>query len=103
MIWLLFSRRRREEFKRWFRAPAKWWERILSVLASAILFAVFGFVAFLFLGPASQSLEELLHRLSLWGGLAATAGVVLSLTFPKAMLCFAYPFSLIGSGDLEVH
>ena len=41
MLWLLFSRRHRAEFVKWFRSPAKWWERLVAALAAGIVFAVF--------------------------------------------------------------
>ena len=97
MIWLLFSRRRREEFKRWFLTPAKWWERLLAALASAVVFAIVGFIVRLFAAPLPLlPLEALFHVILLWSGLSALGGVILGMLFPKVMICVAYPFSLLS-------
>jgi hypothetical protein len=97
MIWLLFSRRHREDFKRWFRAPTKWWERLVAALAAAIVFAILGLVARLCWAPLPLlPLESLLQTILLWCGLAALAGITLGLAFTKSMLCAVYPFSLLS-------
>jgi hypothetical protein len=94
MIWLLFFRRHREGFKRWFAAPARWWERLLAVVASTVVFAILGLVARLIVAPLPLlPLNELLQTILLWSGSGASAGVLLALMFPKTMLCIVYPFS----------
>jgi hypothetical protein len=101
MIWLLLLRRHRESFKRWFAAPAAWWERLLAAVASAVVFAILGLVVRLAVAPLPLlPLSELLQTVLLWSGSGALTGVVLGLVFPKTMLCIAYPFSTLL--DLEV-
>ena len=106
MIWLLLFRRRREEFKRWFAAPAKWWERVLAAVASAIVFAILGLVVRLVVAPLPLlPLDQLLQTILLWSGGGAVTGVVLAILFPKTMLCVVYPFSTlldVEIGDVEV-
>jgi hypothetical protein len=101
MIWLLLFRRHRVGFKRWFAAPAAWWERLLAVVASAFVLAILGLVVRLLVAPLPLlPLSELFQTVLLWSGSGALAGVVLGLVFPKTMLCIAYPFSTLL--DLEV-
>jgi hypothetical protein len=106
MIWLLLFRRHRESFKRWFAAPARWWERALAAVASAVVFAILGLVARLFWAPLPLlPLDQLLLTVLLWSGGGALAGVVLAILFPKTMLCVVYPFSSlldVEVGDVEV-
>jgi hypothetical protein len=101
MIWLLLSRRHRDGFKAWFRAPAKWWERGLAVVASVFVFALIGLVARIFSGPLLLlPIGDLLRTVALWSGTFALIGAVLAVLFPKLMLCAIYPFSLL---EVEVH
>ena len=111
MLWLLLFRRDREAFKRWFAAPAKWWERVLAAVASAVVFAVLGLVARLIAAPLPLlPLNELFLAVLAWSGGGALTGVLLALLFPKAMLCIVYPFSSLLDvevadtevGDIEV-
>ena len=103
MIWLLFFRRHRKEFKRWFAAPARWWERVLAALASAVVGAILGLVArLLWADLPLLPLDELLRTILIWSGGGALTGVLLGLLFPKTMLCVVYPFSLLEAGDVEV-
>jgi hypothetical protein len=96
MIWLLLFRRHREGFKRWFAAPAQWWERLLAAVASTVVLAVVGLVARLAWAPLPLlPLNELFQTLLLWSGSGALAGVLLGIMFPKTMLCIAYPFSFL--------
>ena len=102
MIWLLFFRRHREGFKRWFAAPAKWWERLLAVAASAVVFAILGLVARLFWAPLPLlPLDQLLLTVLLWSGGGALVGVVLAILFPRTMLCVVYPFSTLLDVEVE--
>ena len=94
MIWLLLFRRHREGFKAWFRSPPKWWERVLALIASVVVFAIIGLVARFFSGPVPLlPLEDLLRTVALWSGTFAMTAAVLALLFPKTMLCVVYPFS----------
>lgn len=103
MIWLLFSSKHRQEFKRWFQSPARWWERLLAAVASALVLAVLGLVARLFAGPLPLlPVEVLLQTVLAWAGLAALSGVLLGTLFPKVMLCAVYPFSLVTIGSDDV-
>jgi hypothetical protein len=106
MIWLLLFRRHREGFKRWLAAPARWWERLLAAVASAVVFAILGLVARLIVAPLPLlPLDQLLQTIVLWSGGGALIGVLLALLFPKAMLCIVYPFSSLLDaevGDVEV-
>src|SRR5262245_6625626 len=96
MIWLLLVRRHREGFKRWLAAPAKWWERLLAAVASAVVFAILGLVARLIVAPLPLlPLDQLLRTILLWSGGSALAGVLLGLLLPKTMLCITYPFSTL--------
>ena len=96
MIWLLLFQRHREAFTAWFRAPAKWWERALAVIASVVVFAIIGLVARLISGPLPLlPLDDLLRTVALWSGTFAVAAAVLAALFPKPMLCVVYPFSLL--------
>jgi hypothetical protein len=96
MIWLLLSRRHREEFKAWFRAPARWWERALAIVASVVVFAIVGLVARFISGPLPLlPVGDLLRTVALWSGSFAVAAAVLAVLFPKPMLCAVYPFSLL--------
>jgi uncharacterized protein YacL len=102
MIWLLFFRRHREGFERWFAMPAKWWERALAAAASAVVFAILGLVVRLIVAPLSLlPLNELFQTILLWSGGAALTGVMLGLLFPKTMLCIAYPFSTLLDVEVE--
>lgn len=97
MIWLLFFRRHRENFKVWFRAPAKWWERVLAAVSSLVVFAIIGLIVRLFAAPLPLlPLETLLQTLLLWSGVPGLSAAVLGVFFPKTMLCAVYPFSLIS-------
>lgn len=106
MIWLLLFRRHREGFKRWFASPARWWERALAALASAVVGAILGLVARLFWAPLPLlPLNELFQTILLWSGGGALTGVLLGILFPKTMLCIVYPFSSlleVEVGDVEV-
>jgi hypothetical protein len=106
MIWLLLFRRHREGFKRWFAAPAAWWERVLAAVASAVVFALLGLVLRLIWAPLPLlPLSELFQTILIWSGSSALAGIVLALLFPKTMLCIVYPFSTlldVEVGDVEV-
>jgi hypothetical protein len=96
MLWLLLFRRHRESFKAWFRAPAKWWERTLAVIASIFVFSIVGLVARLISGPLPLlPLDELVRTVALWSGSFALAAAALAALFPKSMLCVVYPFSLL--------
>ena len=106
MIWLLLFRRHREGFRRWFASPARWWERLLAAVASAVVFALLGLVARFIWAPLPLlPLDQLLQTILLWSGGGALAGGLLGLLFPKTMLCIAYPFSTLLDlevGDVEV-
>jgi len=103
MIWLLFFRRHRENFKVWLRSPAKWWERVLAAVSSFVVFAIIGLIARFFAAPLPLlPLETLLQTLLLWSGIPALVAAVLGVFFPKTMLCAVYPFSLI-SVDVDVN
>jgi hypothetical protein len=106
MIWLLLFRRHREGFKRWFAAPAAWWERVLAAVASAVVFAILGLVVRLFVAPLPLfPLDQLLQTIVLWSGGGALTGVLLGILFPKTMLCIVYPFSTlldVEVGNVEV-
>ena len=96
MIWLLLFRRHREEFKAWLRAPAKWWERALAVIASVMVFAIVGLVARFISGPLPLlPIGDLLRTVAVWSGSFAATAAVLAVLFPKPMLCAVYPFSLL--------
>lgn len=103
MIWLLFFRRHRENFKAWFRAPAKWWERVLAAVSSLIVVAIVGLVLRVFVAPLPLlPLETLFQTLLLWSVIPGVVGAILGVFFPKTMLCAVYPFSLI-SVDADVN
>lgn len=101
MIWLLLFRDEREAFKRWFSAPARWWERALAMVASAVVFAVLGLVVRLIVAPLPLlPLNELLLTILMWSGGGALTGILLAAVFPKTLLCIVYPFSSLL--DVEV-
>jgi len=106
MIWLLLFRGHREGFKRWYAAPAAWWERVLAAMASAVVFAILGLVLRFIWAPLPLlPLSELFQTILLWSGSSALVGIVLALLFPKTMLCIVYPFSTlldVEVGDVEV-
>ena len=96
MIWLLLFRRHREGFKAWLRAPAKWWERVLAIVASVIVFAILGLVVRLISSPLPLlPIGDFLRTVALWSGSFAVAAAIVSALFPKPMLCVVYPFSLL--------
>jgi len=69
----------------------------LAALASAVVFAIVGFIVRLFATPlALLPLETLFHVILLWSGLSALGGVILGMLFPKVMICVVYPFSLLS-------
>lgn len=106
MIWLLLFRRHREGFKRWLAAPARWWERLIAAVASAVVFAILGLIVRIIAAPLPLlPLDQLFQTILLWSGGGALAGTVLALLFPKTMLCIVYPFSTlldVEVGDIEV-
>jgi hypothetical protein len=101
MLWLLLFRGDRQAFRRWFAAPARWWERVLAATASAVVFAVLGLVVRLIVAPLPLlPLNELFLTILAWSGGGALTGMLLALLFPKTLLCIVYPFSSLL--DVEV-
>ena len=80
----------------WFGTPAKWWERVLAVVASVLVFAIVGFVVRLISGPLPLlPIGDFLRTVALWSGSFAGVAALLAILFPKLMLCIVYPFSLL--------
>ena len=102
MIWLLLFRRHREGFKAWLRAPAKWWERAVAVIASVVVFAILWLIARFFAGPLPLlPIRDLLLTVGLWSGTFALVAAVLAALFPKMMLCVVYPFSTLLDVEID--
>jgi hypothetical protein len=90
---LSFTRRHRERFLRWWRAPIRIGDRILGSVIGA--FACF-WIALL---GSSAVFGPLAGSALVWWLLTGVAlGVVLGAVFPKAVAVVLFPLSTFGSG-----
>ena len=90
-----FFKRRLEEFRIWWRAPASRKDRVVGALIGAFGCFWIGILGRLFLGPTPVDGVTL----GWWALGSVIVGVALGVTFPKVTTCVCFPFSSFGIGS----